>query len=180
ALYIRRGTKISPLFHGGYQEKSLRAGTENVPGIVGLGKTSEFAMQNMDSQGQSLYSLRSRLEKTLQEKVPDIRINGHPKQRLPHILNIAFQYIEGESLLLNLDMRGIYVSTGSACASGSLEPSHVVLALGVPPEMARGSIRFSLGKDNTSEDIDYTVGVIEEIVKRLRAMSPLYRDREKK
>lgn len=179
ALYVRKGTRIYPLLHGGYQERRRRAGTENVAGIVGLGKAAEIAPKEMVQQSRRESNLRDRLEKMIRENINHCQLNGHPTQRLPNTLNISFGFIEGESLILNLDLKGIAASTGSACTSGSLEPSHVLMAMGVAPEIAQGSIRFSLGRDNRKEDIDYTVENLVEIVTRLREMSPLFAGRKK-
>ena len=179
ALYVRKGTRIHPLLHGGYQERRRRAGTENVAGIVGLGKAAEIAPKEMEQQSRHESNLRDRLEKMIRENINHCRLNGHPTRRLPNTLNVSFEFIEGESLILNLDLKGIAVSTGSACTSGSLEPSHVLMAMGVAPEIAQGSIRFSLGRDNRKEDIDYTVENLVEIVTRLREMSPLFTGRKK-
>jgi cysteine desulfurase len=180
ALYIRKGIKIHPYIHGGAQERKRRAGTENVAGIVGLGKAIELAISNMEGQREYLTSLRDKLIKGIQEKIPYVRINGHPTQRLPHNVNMCFEFIEGESLLLNLDMKGICASSGSACTSGSLEPSHVLLAIGLPHEIAHGSLRLTLGKDNTQEDVDYILEVLPQIVNKLRDMSPLFNQRKEK
>ncbi|MDK2901478.1 MAG: cysteine desulfurase [Thermosediminibacterales bacterium] len=180
ALYIRKGIKIHPYIHGGAQERKRRAGTENVAGIVGLGKAIELAISNMEGQIEYLTSLRDKLIKGIQEKIPYVRINGHPTQRLPHNVNMCFEFIEGESLLLNLDMKGICASSGSACTSGSLEPSHVLLAIGLPHEIAHGSLRLTLGKDNTQEDVDYILEVLPQIVNKLRDMSPLFNQRKEK
>jgi cysteine desulfurase len=174
AQYIRTGTKLMPLIHGGAQERNRRAGTENIPYIVALGKASEIAQRDFPSRYARLRALRDRLEEGILRRIPDVRRNGHPTKRLPNTLNLSFLYIEGESLLLNLDLEGIAVSSGSACTSGSLEPSHVLLAMGIPPEIAQSAIRFSLGWANTDEDVDYVVEVLPRIVKRLRDMSPLY------
>jgi len=174
ALYVRKGTIIHPLIHGGYQERRRRAGTENVAGIVGLAKAAEIASKEMVQQSRRESNLRDRLEKMIKENINYYRMNGHPTRRLPNTLNVSFEFIEGESLILNLDLKGIAASTGSACTSGSLEPSHVLIAMGVAPEIAQGSIRFSLGRDNRKEDIDYTVKNLVEIVGRLREMSPLF------
>ena len=179
ALYVRKGTRIHPLLHGGYQERRRRAGTENVAGIVGLGKAAEIASKEMVQQSRRESNLRDRLEKMIRENINHCQLNGHPTQRLPNTLNISFEFIEGESLILNLDLKGIAASTGSACTSGSLEPSHVLMAMGVAPEIAQGSIRFSLGRDTQKEDIDYTVENLVEIVTRLREMSPLFAGRKK-
>ncbi len=174
ALYIRKGTKIHPLIHGGEQERKRRAGTENVPGIVGLGEAAKIASKEMKQEYSHVKKLRDRLENKIKNNIDYIRFNGHPTERLPNTSNVSFEFIEGESLVLNLDLKGIAASTGSACASGSLEPSHVLSAIGVPPAIAQGSIRFSLGRENKEEDIDYTVENLVEIVGRLREMSPLF------
>ena len=174
ALYIRKGTKLEPLILGGHHERNRRAGTENVPGIVGLGKAVEIASKDMEKENKQLIYLRDRLWDGIKQKMDSVKLNGHPEKRIPNTLNASFKFIEGESMILNLDMKGIAVSTGSACTSGSLEPSHVLNAMGVDPATAQGSIRFSLGRDNTEEDIDYVLEVLPEIISRLREMSPLY------
>lgn len=172
ALYVRKGVKISPLIHGGHHERNRRAGTENVPGIVGLGKACEIASKEMANEEKRLRELRDKLYKGLNERIDDIILNGHPHRRLPGILNICVKYVEGESMLINLDLEGICVSSGSACTSGSLEPSHVLLAMGVPAEVAHGSLRFSLGRNTTQKDIDRVISVLPPIVEKLRAISP--------
>lgn len=174
ALYIKKGVKLIGIIHGGAQERKRRAGTENVPGIVGLGKAIELAYENFDEYNDRITKLRDKLIKGIMDKVPYTRLNGHPEKRLPGNTSFCFEYIEGESLLLNLDLKGIAGSSGSACSSGSLEPSHVLLAIGLPHEIAHGSLRLSLGAVNTEEDIDYVLEVLPEIVDRLRQMSPLY------
>jgi len=175
-LYIRKGTKIQPLIHGGHHEKNRRAGTENVPGIVGLAKAIEIAKATMEEESIRLTNLRNKLCSGISEKIDHVHLNGHPGKRLPNTLSMCFEFVEGESIILNLDMKGIAVSSGSACTSGSLEPSHVLMAMGVDPAVAQGSIRFSLGKDNTDEDIDYVLEVLPEIVNRLRRISPLFKE----
>ena len=175
ALYIRKGTRIQPLIHGGHHEKNRRAGTENVPGIAGLGKAIEIVKTSIDKESIYLTDLRNRLCSGISEKIDCVYLNGHSGKRLPNTLNMSFEFVEGESIILNLDMKGVAVASGSACTSGSLEPSHVLKAMGVAPAVAQGSIRFSLGKDNTEEDIDYVLEVLPEIISRLRAMSPLYK-----
>ncbi len=180
ALYIRRGVRVVPLIHGGHHERNRRAGTENVAGIVGLGKACEIAMRDMDTEVAHIRSLRDRLEKGLMEKIPHVRLNGHPEKRIPNTTNLGFDFVEGESLLLNLDMLGIAASSGSACTSGSLEPSHVLVAMGIPPELSHGSVRFSLGRFNTEEDVDYLLENMPPIVERMRSMSPLWNEAEKK
>ena len=174
ALYVRSGTHIHPLIHGGHQESVRRAGTENVPGIVGLGRAAEIASREMEGEAKRIGNLRNKLEKEIKENIPHVYMNGHPSKRSPNTLNVSFEFVEGESLLLNLDLKGIAVSTGSACTAGSVEPSHVLQAMGVPPQLAQGSLRFSLGRNNKEEDIDRTVKTLEEIVGRLRELSPLY------
>ena len=176
ALYIRKGVKIDNLIHGGGQERRRRAGTENLPGIVGLGKAIELATQDIDGHNAKLRTLRDRLFNGIMEKIPHTKLNGHPVDRLPGNINVSFRFIEGESLLLLLDQFGIAASTGSACSSGSLDPSHVLLAIGLPHEIAHGSLRLSLGDKNTDEDVDYVLSVLPNIVQRLRDMSPLYED----
>ncbi|NLY49877.1 MAG: cysteine desulfurase NifS [Firmicutes bacterium] len=173
ALYIRRGTNIKPFVVGGAQERKWRAGTENVPGIVGLGKAAELAGIEMTERAQHLTQLRQALIEGIQEKIDHVRLNGHPTKRLPGNVNFSFEFVEGESLLLNLDLAGIAASSGSACTSGSLEPSHVLIALGVPPEVAHGSLRLTLGRENTQEDVEHVLTVLPEIVAKLRSMSPL-------
>jgi cysteine desulfurase len=171
-LYIRKGVKIESLLHGGAQERKRRAGTENVPGIVGLGKAIELATAEIEESNRTLLKLRERLIKELL-KIPKTHLNGHPTQRLANNVNVTFEYIEGESLLLLLNAKGIFASTGSACNSTSLEPSHVLTACGVPHEIIHGSLRLSLGRMNTSEDVDRVLEVVPEIVQKLRNMSPL-------
>lgn len=174
ALYVRKGVKLFNLIHGGAQERNRRAGTENTPGIIGLAKAIELATSNLEEHSSRITALRDKLIKGVMEKIPYTRLNGHPVKRLPGNANFCFQYIEGEALLLNLDMKGIAGSSGSACTSGSLDPSHVLLAIGLPHEIAHGSLRLSIGDVNTEEDIDYVLEVLPEIVDRLRKMSPLY------
>jgi cysteine desulfurase len=174
ALYIRKGVKLFNIIHGGAQERGRRAGTENVPGIIGLGKAIELATTNLEEHSSRIAALRDKLVKGVMEKIPYTRLNGHPEKRLPGNASFCFRYIEGEALLLNLDMKGIAGSSGSACTSGSLDPSHVLLAIGLPHEIAHGSLRLSLGEVNTEEDVDYVLEVLPEIVERLRQMSPLY------
>jgi cysteine desulfurase len=173
ALYVRDGCPLLPLIHGGHQEDGLRAGTYNNIGILGFGKAAEIATGLVGQYGRELSVLRERLRKGLLANVPDIKINGHPTDVLPNTLNVSFPRAEGESILLSMDMMGIEASTGSACASGSLEPSHVLLAIGVGPELAHGSIRFSLGWGITEADIDYIIETVPPIIQRLRAMSTL-------
>jgi len=174
ALYIRKGVRVHPLMHGGAQERNRRAGTENLPGIVGLGKAIELAYENLEDSSRKLTAMRDRLISGIMERIDNVRLNGHPTKRLPGNANLSFEYIEGESLLLSLDMKGIAASSGSACTSGSLDPSHVLLAIGLTHEIAHGSLRLTLGDDNTDQDIDYVLEVLPDIVQRLRNMSPLF------
>ncbi|HOJ31728.1 MAG TPA: cysteine desulfurase NifS [bacterium] len=174
ALYVKKGVKFRPITYGGHQEKGLRPGTENVPGIIGLGKACEIAENLMAQDASKEKELRDLLEKKLVENIPEILVNGHPEKRLYNTLNICVKYVEGESMLLHLDMEGICASSGSACTSGSLEPSHVLLALGIPHEIAHGSLRFSLGRHNTLSDIEKTAEVLPKIVEKLRKMSPFW------
>lgn len=174
ALYIRAKTPILPMLYGGSHERKMRPGTENIAGIVGLAKALELAVEKMQSESESLANLRDYLEKLIIEKVGHVSINGKDSPRVPNTTSINFHFIEGESVILFLDSKGICVSSGSACASQSLEPSHVLTAMGVPPEIAQGSVRFSLGKSNTKEQIEYVADALAEIVPRLREMSPLY------
>ncbi len=173
-LYVRRGTRMDSFIHGGAQERNRRAGTENVPGIIGFGKAMELARMERKKRTEHLVPLREKLIEGILGSIPDCFLNGHPKQRLPNNVNVRFKYIEGESICLNLDFLGIAASTGSACSSESLEPSHVLIAIGVSPEDAHGSVRFTLGRDNSEEDIDYVLEKLPAIVEKLRAMSPLY------
>jgi cysteine desulfurase len=179
-LYIRKGVKIRSLIHGGAQERQRRAGTENVPGIVGFGKAVEIAIATMKDRIEKEIKLRDLLMKRIMTEVPFVRVNGDKVRRLPNNANLSFQFIEGESLLIMLDMKNICASSGSACTSGSLDPSHVLLAIGLPHEIAHGSLRLTLCEDNTEEEINYTVDQIKEIVDKLRKMSPLYEDFMKK
>ena len=173
-LYIRSSVRIRAFIHGGAQERGRRAGTENVPGIVGMGKAAEIAMATMTERAEREVQLREYLMKKVMETIPYTRINGHRTLRLPNNVNFAFQFIEGESLLIVLDSKGICASSGSACSSGSLEPSHVLMATGLPKEIAHGSLRLTLGEENTEEELDYVVACMDETVKRLRKMSPKY------
>ena len=175
-LYIRTGIKSRSFVHGGGQERKRRAGTENVPGIVGFGKAVELAVAGMDERIRKETELRNYLMERVMDEVPYTRINGHRKNRLSNNVSFAFQFIEGESLLIMLDMKGICGSSGSACTSGSLDPSHVMLAIGLPHEIAHGSLRLTLDEENTKEEMDYVVESIKEIVAKLRSMSPLYED----
>lgn len=179
-LYIRKGLKLRSFIHGGAQERSRRAGTENVTGIVGLGKAVEIAMATMEERAKKETELRDYLITRILAEIPYARLNGDRVRRLPNNVNISFQFIEGESMLIMLDMAGICASSGSACTSGSLDPSHVLLAIGLPHEIAHGSLRMTLGEENTKEEMDYVVEQLKEIVGRLRSMSPLYEDFVKK
>ena len=174
ALYCRKGIKLPSYIMGGAQEKGRRAGTENVAGIVGLGAAIKLACDNLSENAAKMAILRDRLMRGLAE-IPEVKLNGHPTERLPNNVNYSMKYIEGESILLKLDLSGIAASSGSACTSGSLDPSHVLLAMGLPHEIAHGSVRLTLGDDTTQEDIDYTIEQLKEIVAYLRAMSPLYK-----
>ena len=174
ALYIRSGVKLQRLIYGGAQEKTQRGGTENVASIVGMGKAIELAMESMESRNAYVSGLRDRLIEGILRRIPETRLNGHRTRRLSGNVNVSIRYIEGEALLLSLDMKGIAGSSGSACTSGSLDPSHVLLAIGLPHEIAHGSLRLSLSEENTAEEVDYTIDALVEIVERLRAMSPLY------
>ena len=179
-LYIRKGVKIRSFVHGGAQERKRRAGTENVPGIVGIGTAIERAVRTMQERTKKEPEVRDYLIKRVLEEIPYTRLNGHPTKRLPNNANFSFQFIEGESLLIRLDMKGICGSSGSACTSGSLDPSHVLLAIGLPHEIAHGSLRLTLNEEITKEDIDYVVDSLKEIVAYIRQMSPLYEDFLKK
>lgn len=171
-LYVRKGTRIAPFLLGGHQEGGRRAGTENVPGIVGLGKACELAARHMDDENTRVKALRDKLESAILAGCPDSRINGDPENRLPNTTNISFEYIEGEAILLMLDRFGICASSGSACTSGSLEPSHVLRAMGVPFTAAHGSIRYSLSRYNTEDEVDFTIEKMPQIIERLRELSP--------
>ncbi len=173
ALYIKMGTKVQPIIQGGGQERGLRSGTENIPGIVGMGKAAEVAKREMEAEGKRLTALRDKLIKGVLDKIDYSFLNGHPTERLPGNANLRFSYIEGESLILGLDMYGVQVSSGSACTSKTLEPSHVLLAIGLAHEEAHGSLVFTLGKQNLEEDVDYVLEVLPDVVKRLRSLSPL-------
>ncbi|MBE0431861.1 cysteine desulfurase NifS [candidate division WOR-3 bacterium] len=175
ALFARRGIRFDPLVHGGHHERNKRAGTENVPGIAGLGKACEIAASDMAEEELRIRGLRDRLWQGIQGAITEIRLNGHPDQRLSGTLNFSVRYVEGESMLLKLDQEQICASSGSACTSGSLEPSHVLLAMGLPHDLAHGSLRFSLGRFNTEADIDRVIEVLPSIVDQLRAISPLYK-----
>ncbi len=175
-LYIRKGLKLRSLIHGGAQERSRRAGTENVPGIVGLGAAASRAMVTMGARTEYETELRDYFISEIEKKIPYCRLNGHRTNRLPNNVNFSFEFIEGESLLIMLDMKGICASSGSACTSGSLDPSHVLLAIGLPHEIAHGSLRLTISEETTREEVDFTVDAVACIVEKLRAMSPLYED----
>ena len=176
ALYIRRGTRIAPFIHGGEQESGRRGSTLNVPGIVGLGKSIEIAEQEMDAEAQRLTGYRDRLIAGLSRKIDYLKLNGHPQERLPNNVNVSIAFVEGEATLLSLDFEGVSASTGSACSSESAEPSHVLTALRIPPDEARCSLRFSMGKWTNDADVDRVIAVLPEIIAKLRAMSPLYKE----
>ena len=176
ALYIRSGLKIDRLIQGGAQERTQRAGTENLASIVGMGKAIEIAAANVKEHNEYLKNLRDHMINRILTEIPATRLNGHATERLPGNVNVSIRYIEGEALLLSLDIKGIAASSGSACTSGSLDPSHVLLAIGLPHEIAHGSLRLSLSEDNTMEEVDFAVDTLKDIVNRLRDMSPLYAD----
>ncbi len=173
-LYIRSGLKIEKLVSGGHQERSMRGGTTNVPAVVGMAEALRIATQSLDENAAYVSAIRDRFIHRVLREIPYVKLNGHPEKRLPANANFSFRYIEGESLLFSLDLKNIAVSSGSACSSGSLEPSHVLLAMGLPEGLAHGSIRFSFGKDNTMEEADYAADALKEIVVKLRALSPLF------
>jgi cysteine desulfurase len=176
ALYVRKGTVLQPLFYGGRHERSRRAGTENLPGIVGLGKAAEIALQGLtDGSVARIASLRDRLEHTILETLDQVTLNGAGAPRVPNTTNIVFECLEGEAMVISLDLKGASVSTGAACSSGAIEPSHVLTAMGLSPDRARASLRFSLGKQNTAEDIDFVLQLVPEVVQRLREISPVYK-----
>jgi cysteine desulfurase len=175
ALYIKKGVRIDNLIHGGGQERKRRAGTENIAGIVGLGKAIELATADIPGHNARIKAMRDRLIRGVLDKIPNSLLNGHPEKRLPGNFNVSFEFIEGESMLLLLDDEGVCASTGSACTSGSLEPSHVLLATGLPVEISHGSLRLTLGDANTEADVDFLLEVLPRIVKKLRDMSPLYK-----
>ena len=177
ALYLRRGTRLETLLHGGSHERNRRAGSENVPSIVGIGEAAALAKKDREASVEHLNQLTGKLRQGLHEGIDYIHENSDPENSLPGTLNISFEYIEGESLILRLDMEGICVSTGSACTSGSMEPSHVLAALGLPPQLAQGTVRFSLGKDNTEAEIDEVIEKVPKVVEQMRRMSPAYKKR---
>jgi cysteine desulfurase len=176
ALFLKKGSQLHPLFHGGRHERSRRAGTENVPGIVGLGEAAKLAIESLnDGAIDRLTAMRDRLQRDVLDRIEGTTLNGHGAQRVPNTANIRFDHIEGESLVIALDLKGLAVSTGAACSSGAIEPSHVLIAMGLRPEQARASIRFSLGKQTTEEDIDFAIQLLPETVARLRELSPAYK-----
>ena len=177
ALYVKKGVRIPPLIRGGGQEKKHRAGTENVPGMVGMGVALEYAVNHMAEHTAYMTALRNKLMDGIASTIPDVKLNGHPTLRLPNNVNFSIRYIEGESILLMLDINGIAASSGSACTSGSLDPSHVLLAMGLPHEVAHGSLRLTLSEFTTEQEIDYVLELLPQIVQRLRDMSPLYEGR---
>jgi len=173
-LYVRKGTPLLPMQTGGAHERNRRAGTENVPYIVGLATALRLAYEELESNNERIRRLRDKLIQGLLSRIPEAQLTGHPTERLPNNASFVIKYVEGESMLLNLDMQGVCASSGSACTSASLEPSHVLLAMGIPPEVAHGSLRLTLGRENTDEDVDYVLTILPGIVEKLRAMSPLY------
>jgi cysteine desulfurase len=175
AIYIRKGTTLKPLLYGGHHERDRRPGTENVAGIVGLGAAAGLACTHLEEYGQRVAALRDRLERSVLEMVPQVRVNGDLQRRLPNTSNLGFEYVEGEGFVIAMDLKGFACSTGAACSSGSVEPSHVLSAIGCTPEQARSSIRFSLGRYTTAEDVDTTLAALPAVVERLRAVSPRYR-----
>jgi cysteine desulfurase len=179
ALFVRRGIAIEPQLQGGHHEMNRRAGTENVPGIVGMGKAAELAAAEVEENQEKMRVLRDTFWQKVQQKIEAVHLNGHPVKRLPNTLNLSFEMIEGESAVINLDLYGIAASAGSACTSGALETSHVLMAMGIPTLSAQGSLRFSLGRETTKEEMDETVEVVTETVNRLRSMSPFYADMKK-
>jgi cysteine desulfurase len=174
AIFIRKGVRITPWSHGGHHERSRRAGTENIPGIVGFAKALELVVKELEDQRNHLKNLTEAFHKKLVDTIPDVILNGDLDRRIPNTLNLSFKGVEGESIILSLDLKGVAVASGSACTSGTLEPSHVLSAMGIDPAIAQGAIRFSFGRDNTMEDVEYVASLLPEIVERLRSMSPLY------
>ncbi len=179
-LYVRKGVPFEPLFHGGHHEWNRRPGTQNIPAIVGLAKAMELAEEEMEEVSARERSLGDAFWKAIQTQIEGVHLNGHRQDRVPHILNVSFDLVDAESVILNLDLKGIAVSTGSACTSGSLEESHVLQAMGLPNTRARGAVRFSLGRETTEEELDYTAVVLAETIDRLRSMSRAHRNRTKK
>ena len=178
ALYVRKGAPFCPLIRGGHQERGRRAGTENTLGIVGLGKAIEMRSQEMETEEKRLLKLKATLRKGIEERIPDVQFIGHPTDCLPGTLNVTFDGAEGEAIILYLDLEGIAVSTGSACASGSLDPSHVILATGLPAECAHGSIRISMGRENTIEDVEFMIDTLPRVIEKIRDMSTVYKRRQ--
>ena len=178
ALYIKKGTKIAACYHGGHHEKGMRAGTENIPAIVGFGKTCEIALKLGQADYARVKELRDYLYDRITSEIGAVTLNGHPDERLPNTVNIGFDFLEGESIVLSLDLEGIALSTGSACTSGSLEPSHVLKSMGIDPMRAQGAVRFSLSIFSTREEIDHVMSKLPAVVKRLRQMSPVYKEKE--
>ncbi len=172
-LYVRKGVRLAQLTHGGGHERSRRPGTENIPGIIGMAKAVELRKERMNYENEYVKKVRDKFYENVTQAIPRVFLNGHPKKRLAGHLNLSFQGIEGEALLLSLDLKGVAASSGSACTSGSIDPSHVLSAMGIKPELAQSSLRFTLGKDNSEEDVEYTLGILPEIVQRLRTMSAL-------
>jgi cysteine desulfurase len=172
-LYIRKGTKMVAIQHGGEHERRRRAGTENVPGIIGLGKAVEVRARDMHEEAVRVGALRDRLWQGIAARVPDVRLNGHPSDRLPGTVNISYRHVESESIVLGLDLRGIATSAGSACTAGNVEPSHVLVAMGVPLEWAMGAVRSSLGRSTTADDVDYVIESVEPLVRKLRQAAPV-------
>jgi len=171
ALYIRKGIKLNRLTHGGHQEREIRTGTENLPGAIGLSVAAEICQKKMTSEADRLTKLRNRMWEGMKSRLPDIRLNGHPTERLAGLNSISFEGVEGEALMLTLDMKGLAVSTGSACSSGQTSASHVLLAMGIPPQIAQGSIRFSMGRENDDESVDYALEIVPQVVENLRTMA---------
>ncbi len=174
ALFIRKGVRITPWAHGGHHEHSRRAGTENVPGIVGFARALELMNQEMNENTSHLRNLTDTFYRKVVQSIPDVVLHGDPERRIPNILNLSFKGVEGESVILSLDLQGVAVASGSACTSGTLQPSHVLSAMEVPPEIAQGAVRFSFGRSNTMQDVEYVTGLLPGIVQRLRSISPLY------
>jgi cysteine desulfurase len=178
ALYVRKGVRITPWTHGGYHERSRRAGTENVPGIVGFARALELMNQELEDRREQMKNLTETFYRKLVESIPDVVLYCDSNKRIPNILSLSFKGVEGESVILSLDLKGVAVASGSACTSGTLEPSHVLSAMGVPPEVAQGAVRFSFGRDNTMDDVEYVLSLLPEIVQRLRSISPLYAQKQ--
>ena len=179
-MYLRNGLKLGALIHGGAQERNRRAGTHNVPAIIGMGEATRLAVSNMEVNAKKEIEIRDYFIERIEKEIPYVKVNGHREKRLPNNVNVCFRFIEGESLLIMLDQKGICASSGSACTSGSLDPSHVLLAIGLEHEIAHGSLRLTLSEETTKQDVDYVVDNLKTIVERLRSMSPLYDDFVKK